>query len=115
MELRTIEKSRNGRNVTSGWTAMNVINRWKTVPKELRDETMEHEYGWMIKYLLESCTVLVPPEAVRKNSLSHIEKSLEHDLYELGFDANVRIKVYPGVIARGMDYIAEAEFLGGFK
>ena len=54
---------------------MNVINRWKTVPKELRDETMEHEYGWMIKYLLESCTVLVPPEAVRKNSLSHIEKS----------------------------------------
>lgn len=92
---------------------MNVINRWKTVPKELRDETMEHEYGWMIKYLLESCTVLVPPEAVRKNSLSHIEKSLEHDLYELGFDANVRIKVYPGVIARGMDYIAEAEFLGG--
>lgn len=35
---------------------MNVINRWKTVPKELRDETMEHEYGWMIKYLLESCT-----------------------------------------------------------
>lgn len=67
---------------------MNVINRWKTVPKELRDETMEHEYGWMIKYLLESCTVLVPPEAVRKNSLSHIEKSLEHDLYELAEKAS---------------------------
>lgn len=46
----------------------------------------------------------------RKRIREH-EQSIEHDLYELGFDVNVRIKVYPGFIARGMDYIAEAEFL----
>lgn len=94
---------------------MTDTNRWGLLSEEERLEVLGLPFGWMIKYLLESCTVLVPPEAIRKNSLSHIEKSLEHDLYELGFDANVRIKVYPGVIARGMDYIAEAEFLGGFK
>lgn len=101
-----------------GWKKNNRmadINRWGLLSREEKLEVLDLPYGWMIKYLLESCTVLIPPEAVRKNSLSHIEKSLEHDLYELGFDANVRIKVYPGVIARGMDYIAEAEFLGGFK
>ena len=89
---------------------MTDTNRWGLLSEEERLEVLGLPFGWMIKYLLESCTVLVPPEAIRKNSLSHIEKSLEHDLYELGFDANVRIKVYPGVIARGMDYIAEAEF-----
>ena len=94
---------------------MTDTNRWGLLSEEERLEVLGLPFGWMIKYLLESCTVLVPPEAIRKNSLSHIEKSLEHDLYELGFDANLRIKVYPGVIARGMDYIAEAEFLGGFK
>ena len=94
---------------------MTDTNRWGLLSEEERLEVLGLPFGWMIKYLLESCTVLVPPEAIRKNSLSHIEKSLKHDLYELGFDANVRIKVYPGVIARGMDYIAEAEFLGGFK
>ena len=94
---------------------MTDTNRWGLLSEEERLEVLGLPFGWMIKYLLESCTVLVPPEAIRKNSLSHIEKSLEHDLYELGFDANVRIKVYPGVIARGMDYIAEAEFLGGFN
>ena len=94
---------------------MTDTNRWGLLSEEERLEVLGLPFGWMIKYLLESCTVLVPTEAIRKNSLSHIEKSLEHDLYELGFDANVRIKVYPGVIARGMDYIAEAEFLGGFK
>ena len=94
---------------------MTDTNRWGLLSEEERLEVLGLPFGWMIKYLLESCTVLVPPEAIRKNSLSHIEKSLEHDLYELGFDANVRIKVYPGVIARGMDYIAESEFLGGFK
>ena len=94
---------------------MTDTNRWGLLSEEERLEVLGLPFGWMIKYLLESCTVLVPPEAIRKNSLSHIEKSLEHDLYELGFDANVRIKVYPGVIARGMDYIAEAEFLEGFK
>ena len=94
---------------------MTDTNRWGLLSEEERLEVLGLPFGWMIKYLLESCTVLVPPEAIRKNSLSHIEKSLEHDLYELGFDANVRIKVYPGVISRGMDYIAEAEFLGGFK
>lgn len=94
---------------------MTDTNRWELLSREEKLEVLDLPFGWMLRNILQYGNTLIPKEAIQKSSVKMIKAAMEQDLSDLGFDANVRIKVYPRVIARGMDYIAEAEFLGGFK
>ena len=89
----------------------NLKSRWMQISEDDREEVLANRFGWMLKNLLEYGNTLVPNQAVRKNDISHICKSLEYDLYTLGFDANVRVTRHEELETNDVNYIAEAEFL----
>lgn len=91
----------------------NLKSRWEQISEEDREETLENKYGWILRNLLKYGNTLVPGDAIRRNSIAHISKSLEHDLYVLGFDTNITITKHEDADQKNIDYIAEAEFLNG--